>query len=135
MATARVLLSLTTQDNDYQRAQAVAAQTVAARTGVQLEIIYSGGDAIQQSQQILEAVQRKQDKFDVVITEPIGSGMPHVAEAAVKAGISWGVLNHEIDYAARIQRGTGISIFIVTVDQEEIGAMQGLQLTKMVPGG
>jgi hypothetical protein len=45
------LVSLTTQDNDFQLEQAAAAQAAAERLGVSVDILYADNDAIQQSQQ------------------------------------------------------------------------------------
>jgi ribose transport system substrate-binding protein len=131
----KALISLTTNDNDYQRAQANSVESVAKRLGVTIEIIYADNDPVLQSQQILSAIQKKDNRIDVVITEPVGTGMVQVAEAAVKAGIAWGVLNRDIDYAGRLQRASGLPVFEVGVDQEEVGRIHAAQLAKLAPGG
>src|SRR4051794_19487781 len=131
----KALISLTTNDNDYQRAQANSVESVAKRLGVTIEIIYAENDPVLQSQQILSAIQKKDNRIDVVITEPVGTGMVQVAEAAVKAGIAWGVLNRDIDYAGRLQRASGLPVFEVGVDQEEVGRIHAAQLAKLAPGG
>lgn len=135
MSGSRILIALTTKDNDYQRAQAAAAETVARRTGAQIEIIYAGNDAVNQTQQILNAIQKKDHGLAAIITEPVGTGMQQVAEQATKAGISWAVLNREIDYAGRLQRATGLQVFEVGVDQTAVGQIHLAQLAKLVPGG
>jgi len=43
--------------NDYQRAQADAAQEAARRLGVEVQVLFAGGDAIEQSQQLSAAIQ------------------------------------------------------------------------------
>ncbi len=62
-----------------------------------VEIFYSDGDSIQQSQQILRQVQNTvADRPDAIILEPVGAlALPQVARAAIAAGISWVVLNRE----------------------------------------
>ena len=57
MARIRILVSLTTNDNDYQIEQAQSAEQAANRLGVTAEIIYADNDAINQSTQILRAIQ------------------------------------------------------------------------------
>ncbi len=57
MKKLRFLVSLITQENDYQREQAAAAEEAARRLGVDLEILYCGGDAIHQGEQLLEVIQ------------------------------------------------------------------------------
>lgn len=135
MSGSRILISLTTKDNDYQRAQAAAVEAVARRSGAQIEIIYADNDAVNQTQQILNAIQKKDHGLAAVITEPVGTGMLQVAEEAAKAGISWGVLNREIDYASRLQRASGLQVFEVGVDQAAVGQIHLAQLAKLIPGG
>ena len=51
------LLSLPTDDNDYQQEQATAAKETAQRLGLDLQVVYADNDAIKQSDQILKAIQ------------------------------------------------------------------------------
>src|SRR6266851_2167832 len=46
MAKIRILISLTTNDNDYQIEQAQSAEQAASKLGVSAEIIYANNDAI-----------------------------------------------------------------------------------------
>lgn len=131
----KALISLTTRDNDYQRAQAESVESAAKRLGINLEIIYADNDPVLQSQQILSAIQKKDHHIDIVITEPVGTGMLQVAEAAAKAGIAWSVLNRDIDYAGRLHASTGAAVFEVGVDQEEVGRIHAAQLAKLAPQG
>ena len=52
-----VVVSLITDENDYQLEQAASAQAAALKLGANVEIIYAGNDAVQQTQQILEFIQ------------------------------------------------------------------------------
>lgn len=135
MSGSKILVSLTTKDNDYQRAQAAAIESVARRMNANIEIIYADNDAVNQSQQILSAIQKKNHDLCAVITEPCGTGMTMVAETAAKAGLAWGVLNREIDYARRLTQSHGVPVFEVSVDQVAVGQMHAAQIAKLVPGG
>jgi ribose transport system substrate-binding protein len=135
MSATRILVSLTTRDNDYQRAQAASVESIARRFGATIEIIYADNDPVNQSQQILSAIQKKNHDIEAVITEPVGTGMVQVAEAAVKLGIAWAVLNREVDYAARLQQSSGLPVFEVGVDQEAVGHIHAAQIAKLVPTG
>lgn len=135
MNSARVFLSLTTQDNDYQRAQAAAAQSAARRLGINLEIGYAQGDAVNQSQQILKVIQEKTQKYDAVIFEPVGTGMAQIGRLAASAGIGWIVLNHFADYLGQLRRSTPAPVFEVSEDQHEAGRIQGQQLAALLPEG
>ena len=54
MKKLRILVSLTTNDNDYQIEQAQSAEQMARKLGVELQIVYADNDAITQSTQILK---------------------------------------------------------------------------------
>jgi ABC-type sugar transport system substrate-binding protein len=54
------LVSLTTNDNDYQLEQARAADLAAKKCNVDVQVVYANNDAIKQSSQILNAVQAVQ---------------------------------------------------------------------------
>ena len=87
MPLSDVLLCLTTRGNDYQRQQAADAERAAQALGVKLTIIDADNDAINQSQLLLKAIQTKGKRPDAIIFEPVsGTGLPHVARAAVDAG-------------------------------------------------
>ncbi|HWC19489.1 MAG TPA: hypothetical protein VG498_20925 [Terriglobales bacterium] len=57
MKKVRVLLSLVSSEDDYQHEQARLATETAAKCGTSAEIVYCQSDAIQQGQQLLEAIQ------------------------------------------------------------------------------
>ena len=127
MGNLRILISLTTNDNDYQVEQANAAEQAAHKHGIDLKIIYSDNDAINQSTQILKVIQEAEeaDRPNAIIFEPVGgTALPQVARAAVNQGIAWVVLNREATYVPEL-RGLGKApVFVVTVDHVEIGRIQ-----------
>lgn len=135
MSTGRILLSLTTVESDYQRAQAAAADAMAKQLGAGLEVIYADNDPVLQSQQILSAIQRKNHGIEAVITEPVGTGMFQVAQAAAQSGIAWGVLNRDVDYVTALRAATKTPVFEVGVDQIEVGAIHAAQLAVLIPSG
>jgi ribose transport system substrate-binding protein len=133
----RILVSLTTNDNDYQIEQAQSAEKAAKRLDVALEIIFAGNDAITQSTQILQAVQAPAaSRPDAIVFEPVGStALPQVARAAVAAGIGWAVLNQDANYVEELRKISKSPIFSVSSDHVEIGRIQGRQLTALLPKG
>ena len=136
MKKLKILLSLTTNDNDYQIEQAISAEEAARKLGVQLEIIYADNDAINQSQQLLKIIQSGAEKPDAIVFEPAGStGLPQVAKAAVNAGMGWVILNREADYVSPLRSGSKIPVFCITSDHKEIGRIQGGQIGALVPRG
>jgi len=137
MKRLRVVVSLITQDNDYQVEQASAAEEVARRVGVDIEVLYADGDSIQQSQQILKFVQADPaSRPDGIIFEPVGGpALPQVGRAAVANGIAWVVLNREVEYIKQLRQAFKVPVFVVTSDNHEIGRIQGRQLCALLPNG
>lgn len=135
MTKLNVLVSLITSDNDYQMEQAAAAKDAARRLDTNIQIVYAGNDAVNQSQQLLKIIQGSPQRPDAILVEPVGTGMPQVAAAAAAAGIGWGVLNREVDYVAKLQGNSRAPIFAVTTDQEEVGRIQGKQFAVFLKEG
>lgn len=128
MKRLRILVSLITEDNDYQLEQAASAQAAAAQLGASLQIIYSGNDAVQQTQQILGFIQDPSKRPDAILAEPVGTGMPQIAKAAVSAGIGWGIINSDVDYLRGLRQQASVPVFSILSDHEAIGKLQGQQI-------
>jgi ribose transport system substrate-binding protein len=137
MAKLRILVSLTTDDNDYQLEQAQSADEAAKRLGVTAEIIYAGNDAISQSTQLLKAVQAPPEaRPSAIVFEPVGgTALPQVARAATAAGIGWAVLNREANYIEELRKNSTTPIFAISSDHVEIGRIQGRQFAALLPRG
>lgn len=129
-----MIVALTTRENDYQAEQAIAVTEVAARVGVKIQIIYADNDAVNQTQQLIKIIQDPIQHPSAILVEPVGTGMPQVAKAAVGAGIGWGIINSDPDYIAELRR-SGVPVFSVSTDQSEVGRIQGRQLGALVPNG
>jgi ribose transport system substrate-binding protein len=137
MAKIRILVSLTTNDNDYQIEQAQSAELAAKQSGVTAEIIYADNDAINQSTQILRAIQgAAEDRPNAIVFEPVGStALPQVARAAAAAGIGWAVLNRDASYIDELRKSSSAPIFAISSDHAEIGRIQGRQFAALLPRG
>lgn len=136
MQKLRFVVSLITDENDYQRQQAATAQEAATRLGVDLQTLFAKNDAIQQSQQLLDVIQARDGAVTGILVEPASrTAFPKVAQAAVASGIAWVVLNCEADYLGELRsRGTVVA-FAVSADNHEVGRLQGRQLTALLPRG
>jgi ABC-type sugar transport system substrate-binding protein len=137
MAKLNFLLSLPTDDNDYQQEQATAAKETAQRLGVGLEVVHAANDAIKQSDQILKAIQSPAGaRPDAILFEPLGAtSLPQVARAASGAGIGWVVLNRNAEYIPELRRAARAPAFAVSSDHLEIGRIQGQQFAALLPAG
>lgn len=135
MSISNVLLSLVTRENDYQCAQAEAAQSAALANGLHLDIHYAENDAVLQVQHILRSLQQKQRQYDAIVAEPVGTSMEQAARLAATSGIIWGILNHDTGYISVLRRTSKAAQFEVTNDHSEIGRIQGLQMAALLPDG
>jgi len=132
----KILLSLITNDNDYQREQAKAAEDVARRLNVNLEITYADSDSVTQSSQMLDAIHKYKSELHGILVEPAGgTGFPQVARAAVSAGIGWVLLNRDASTLADLRRSFHAPAFCVSSDHKEVGHLQARQLTALLPQG
>ncbi|PYT96363.1 MAG: hypothetical protein DMG38_24155 [Acidobacteria bacterium] len=137
MKKLRFLVSLTTNDNDYQIEQAQSAEEAARKFGVELRVIYADNDAITQSTQLLKAIQAEEaHRPDAIIFEPVGgTALPQVARAAASSGIGWAVLNRDASYIPELRKSSSAPVFVLTSDHLEIGRIQGRQIATLVPRG
>jgi len=128
----KVLVSLITADNDYQLEQAASAEAAALKLGASVQIVYSGNDAVQQTQQILSFIQDPSKRPHAILAEPVGTGMAQVATAAVDRGIAWGIINTDVDYISRLRQQALVPVFAVLSDHEAIGKIQGQQIAALL---
>jgi ABC-type sugar transport system substrate-binding protein len=129
------VVSLIVAENDYQQEQAAAAREAAGRLGADLDILYAGNEAIVQGQQLLKVIQSTGRRPDGIVCHPIGTTLRQVAHEAVSAGIGWAIVNRVADYIPELVQTSKVPVFSVSVDQHEIGRIQGRQLAALLPEG
>ena len=137
MRKLKFLVSLMTNENDYQLEQASSAEQTASRLGIDVQVLFADNDAITQSTQILKVIQGEpKDRPDAIVFEPVGgTALPQVARAAINAGIGWAVLNRDASYIAEFRQTSKIPIFGVSSDQIEVGRIAGRQCAALLPRG
>jgi ribose transport system substrate-binding protein len=137
MKKLRFIISLHTKDNDFQTAQATAAEEAARKYDVTAEITYADNNAVDQSTQLLKAIQNPPElRPDAIVLEPVsGTALPQVARAASSAGIAWVVLNRAPEYLPELHRSATAPAFAVSSDHGEIGRIQGKQFAALLPRG
>jgi ribose transport system substrate-binding protein len=128
----KVVVSLMTQENDFQLEQAASAQLAADKFGLQAEIVFADNDAVLQTQQILSYIQDPGKRPSAILVEPVGTGMPQVARAAVSAGIGWVLVNGGVDYISELRSRSKAPVFAIVSDHEEIGRIQGRQIAALL---
>jgi ribose transport system substrate-binding protein len=135
MTKLRFAVSIVDSANDYQRAQAAAADEAARRLGVEVQILFAGGDAIEQSQQLSAAIQSKTTSVNGIVLQPVGTGMQQLARAAAAAEIGWVVMHKDVDYIADLRRTCKSPAFMLSSDHIEEGRIQGKQIAALLPEG
>lgn len=114
----------------------MAAEDVAQRLGIDVQVLFAGNDAIAQSGQLLNAIQSSADaRPDGVVCAPVGTSLVRVASSAAEAGVGWALLNREGEYVDELRRKHPTPIFSVSVDQAEVGRIQGEQIRALLPEG
>lgn len=132
----KVILSLITRDNDYQREQAKSAEAVALQHNVDLEVVYADNDSVTQSSQLLALMHKYKSELKAILVEPAGgTAFPQIGAAAVRAGIAWGVLNRDANCVAELRRNSQVPAFVVSVDHKQVGRIQAQQLAAIMPQG
>jgi ribose transport system substrate-binding protein len=137
MKKLKFIVSLHTKDNDFQVAQAVAAEEAARKFGVEMEVSYADNNAVDQSTHLLKAIQNRPElRPDAIVLEPVsGTALPQVAKAASAAGIAWVVLNRNPEYLPELHKVSKAPTFSVSSDHVEIGRIQGKQFAALLPRG
>jgi len=131
------LVSLMTDKNAYQKDQAAAAKAAATRLGVDVRIFFADSDAVTQSEQLLRAIQSdaEDERPAGIVVHPVGTALERVAREAAVRGIGWALVNREADYIAELRDRHNVPAFMLTLDQEEIGRIQGRQFAVLLPRG
>jgi len=135
MEQLRFVVSLVDRNNDYQLAQAAAAEDAARRCGVDVQILFAAGDAVEQSQQLSSVIQSRNNKVTGIVLHPVGTGMQQLATVATRAGMGWVVMHKSVDYIADLRRGSKSPAFALSTDHVEEGRIQGKQVAALLPEG
>ena len=128
---------LAVDNNDYQVEQVSSAQLAAARLGIELEIVHTEHDSIQQSRIVLDLVQSPPGKRpSAIFFEPVGTALAQPARAAAAAKVGWVILNREnVEYVRELRDSYSTPMFSVTTSHKDVGYIQGEQIARLLPKG
>ncbi len=136
--TSRVVVSLITEQQEFQRLQAQDARDTAARLGLQAEVLFADSNAVLQIQQLFRFVHLPEaERPAAIVVETVtGEGLERVARNAVGVGIGWVLLNRQVPYLDALRRERDdVVVSMVSTDQEEVGRIQGRQFRSLLPRG
>ena len=127
---------LVVENNDYQAEQSISAKQAAHECEADIHIIQTGHDAVTQSQEVLKLLYSPEGiRPDGILFEPVGTPLAQAAKIAAASGVGWVVLNREVDYLRELRLHCKTPLFCITTDHEEVGRIQGEQITKLLPNG
>ncbi len=127
---------LVVENNDYQAEQTIAAKAAAQECDADVQIIQTGHDAVTQSQEVLKLLYSPADTRPAgILFEPVGTPLAQAAKIAASSGVGWVVVNREVDYIHELRLQSKSPCFCITTDHEEVGRIQGEQITKLLPRG
>lgn len=131
------LALLVVENNDYQAEQTISAKQAAHECEADLQVIQTEHDAVVQSQQVLKLLYSPAEtRPNGIFFEPVGTALAQAAKIAASSGVGWVVLNREVDYLAELRRlHAATPVFCVTTNHEEVGHIQGEQITHLLPHG
>jgi ABC-type sugar transport system substrate-binding protein len=123
---------------DYQELLWDNCQEAAQRYGFPVSAFWADNDSQKQLKQIQGCLREPEDQRPtVLIVAPVREvALISSAHTAARLGIGWVVLLRWANYMADLrQEYSHLPIFTVTVDQHEIGRIQGRQFKALLPGG
>ena len=134
----KVVVSLLTEEQEFQRMQAADARSAAARLGLDVDVVFAENNAVLQIQQLFQRVHAPPDERPaaLVVESVAGDGLERVARNAARAEIGWVLLNWSLAYLEALRKDhPGILMSSVAADEEEIGRIQARQLRALLPAG
>ncbi len=135
---AKVVVSLLSEDQEFQRMQAEDARAVAERHGLEVEVLFADNNAVQQIQQLYAFVHAPEgERPAAIIVEAVAeAGIARVARNATRAGIGWVMLSGLLGDLADLRRDRPeVVVSSVLADELEIGHIQGRQARALLPSG
>lgn len=138
MGRPKVVASFLSKDQEFQVMQAADAQVAAARAGFDVEILYAEQNAVQQIHQLFKFIHAPAEErpLAIVVETVVGEGLERVARNAVRAGISWVLLNRRVAYLEALRKEyPQLAISAVSGDQLAMGRIQGRQFQILLPKG
>ena len=132
----RIVVSLTSADQEYQALQGEDAREAGRRLGLDVEVLFAEDNAVMQIQQLFRFLHAPEGERPaaLLIHTRVADGLERVARNAARAGVGWLLLNRTEPYvdALRSEYPT-LAVAAVTTDHVEIGRIHARQLSALCP--
>jgi ABC-type sugar transport system substrate-binding protein len=136
--TGRLVVALTSRDQEYQAHQGGDARDAGRRVGVEVEVLFAEDNAVQQIQQLFRHVHAREGERPaaLLVHTRVPDGLERVARNAARAGVGWLLLNRTAPYLEGLRaEHPGLLVGAVTIDHAAIGGIHARQLTGLRPDG
>jgi ribose transport system substrate-binding protein len=132
----KVLVSLPDNCDEVETLQVQDAWATADRLGLELELVHADNNPVLQIQQILRAM-RAPVPPNAIVVEPLATqALETVLRRAAEVGIGSAVLNDSVGYIEALRAEfPRVAVLRVSVDQMEVGRMQGRHVRALLPAG
>jgi ABC-type sugar transport system substrate-binding protein len=133
----RVVVCLTSAEQEYQALQAADARREAARLGAAVEVLFAEDNAVRQIQQVFRFVHAPDAERPaaMLVHTRVPDGLERVARNAARAGLGWLLLNRTASYVDALRaEHPRLAVAAITTDHVEIGRIQARQLERLRPG-
>jgi ABC-type sugar transport system substrate-binding protein len=123
----KIVVALLTDQQDFQVKQAEDARSVAARAGLDIEVVFAEGNAVLQVHQLFGYIYLPKAKRPaaIVVESVAPDGLQSVAKSAAEMGIGWILLSSHEAYLDSLQKDfPALLISSAIADDEEIGRIQ-----------
>lgn len=134
----RLVVALTSQDQEYQARQGSDAREAGRRLGAEVEVLFAEDNAVQQIQQLFRHVHAPEGERPaaLLVHTRVPDGLERVARNAARAGVGWLLLNRTAPYLEGLRvEHPGLLVAAVTIDHAAIGAIHARQLVGLRPEG
>jgi len=134
----RIVVSLTSEDQEYQALQGEDAREAGRRLGVDVEVLFAQDNAVLQIQQLFRFVHAPEGERPaaLLVHTRVADGLERVARNAARAGVGWLLLNRTAPYVDALRSEyPGLAVAAVTTDHAEIGRIHARQLSGLCADG
>jgi ABC-type sugar transport system substrate-binding protein len=134
----RLVVSLTSADQEYQALQAEDAREAGRRLGVEVEVLFAEDNPVRQIQQLFQYVHAAEDDRPaaLLVHTRIPDGLERVARSACRAGLGWLLLNRTAPCLEGLRaEHPGLAVGAVTTDHAAVGRIHARQLARLRPDG
>ena len=134
----KVVVSLITDQNDFQLFQAADARSTGQRENLDVRVEFAEGNPIQQISQLFRWINAPPEQRPAaLLVEPVADpAIKRVAQNALQAGIGWILLSRYADFIEELRQRYPTSLVAsILMDQFEVGRLQGQQYLRLLPAG